>query len=194
MAAPCNALRAPIFLGLSTPKQATTRLPSPLTAQWYTCLCMAIINYLQIFCSLAKHEKSLSLFGENILNVRHSTAPSYPSIENLFNVCWGHPPFCLPPGTAQRLPDRIQKVFRHAAIYSANSSRWHKCKSGWSLKTEKIHWLWHVYIDTTHTIQHPFLTWTSLYPSTFLKLKSNICGNPLASLWLFDLQYYLNCT
>jgi hypothetical protein len=41
--------------------------------------------------------------------VRHSTAISYPSIENLFNGCQGHPPFCLPPGTAQRQPDRIKK-------------------------------------------------------------------------------------
>jgi hypothetical protein len=30
--------------------------------------------------------------------VRHSTALSYPSIENLFNGCQGHPPFCLPQG------------------------------------------------------------------------------------------------
>ncbi len=60
--------------------------------------------------------------------VRHSTALSYPSIENLSNGCQGHPPFCLPPGTAQRLPDRIQKVFGRAAIYSANSCRWHKCE------------------------------------------------------------------
>ncbi len=58
-----------------------------------------------------------------------------------------------------------------AAIYSANSIRWHKCKSGWSLKTEKIHCQWHVYIDTTHTIRHLFLTWTSLYPFTFLKTQ-----------------------
>jgi hypothetical protein len=41
--------------------------------------------------------------------VRHSTALSYPSIENLFNGCQGHPPSCLPPGTAQRQPDRIKK-------------------------------------------------------------------------------------
>jgi hypothetical protein len=52
-------------------------------------------------------------------------------------------------------------------IYSANSRRWHKCKSGWSLKTEKIHLKWHVYIDTTHTIWHLFLTWTSSYPFSF---------------------------
>ncbi len=44
--------------------------------------------------------------------------------------------------------------------------RWHKCKSGWSLKTEKIHLKWHVYIDTTHTIRHLFPTWTTF---TFLK-------------------------
>ncbi len=69
-------------------------------------------------------------------------------------------------------------------IYSANSCRWHKCKSGWSLKTEKIPCQWHVYIDTTHTIRHLFLTWTSLYPFTFLKLKLNISGSPLAFLWL----------
>ncbi len=105
----------------------------------------------------------------------------------------GHPPLCLPPGTAQRLPDRNQKVFRRAAIYSANSSRWHKCTSGWSLKTEKIHCQWHVYIDTTHTIWHLFLTWTSLYPFALLKTP-NICGNPLAFSLTFDLQYYLNCT
>jgi hypothetical protein len=37
-------------------------------------------------------------------NVRHSTATSYPSIENLFNGCQGHPPFCL-----QGQPDRIKK-------------------------------------------------------------------------------------
>jgi hypothetical protein len=34
-------------------------------------------------------------------NVRHSTAISYPSIENLFNGCQGHPLVCPPPGTAQ---------------------------------------------------------------------------------------------
>ena len=54
--------------------------------------------------------------------------------------------------------------------------RWHKCKSGWSLKTERIHLKLHVYIDTTHTIRHSILAWTSLYPFTFLKLNSIICG------------------
>ncbi len=38
-----------------------------------------------------------------------------PVHRNLFNGCQGHPPLCLPPGTAQRLPDRIQKVFGRAA-------------------------------------------------------------------------------
>jgi hypothetical protein len=41
-----------------------------------------------------------------IHRVRHSTAISYPSIENLFNGCQGHPLDCPPPGTAQRQPDR----------------------------------------------------------------------------------------
>ena len=72
--------------------------------------------------------------------------------------------------------------------------RWHKCKSGWSLKTEKIHLKWHVYIDTTHTyginIWHE-LAHTLLH---FLKLNSNICGTPLAFSLTFDLHYYLNCT
>ena len=36
-------------------------------------------------------------------------------------------------------------------------------------ENRKIHCQWHVYIDTTHTIRHLFLTWTSLYPFTFLK-------------------------
>ncbi len=118
-----------------------------------------------------------------------------PLIESSFNGCQGHPPLCLPPGTAQQLPDRIETMFGRVAIYSTNSSRWHKCKSGWSLKTEKIHLNWHVFIDTTHTIRHLFLTWTSLYPFTFLKLNSEIYGaiRLLFSL-TFDLQYHLNCT
>ncbi len=48
-------------------------------------------------------------FFEILNGVRHSTAISYPSIENLFNGCQGHPPVCPPPGTAQRQPDRIKK-------------------------------------------------------------------------------------
>jgi hypothetical protein len=34
-----------------------------------------------------------------------------PLIENSFIGCQGHPPLCLPPRTAQRLPDRIQTMF-----------------------------------------------------------------------------------
>ncbi len=41
--------------------------------------------------------------------VQHSTAIRYPSIENLFNGCQGHPLICPPPGTAQRQPDRMKK-------------------------------------------------------------------------------------
>ncbi len=35
-------------------------------------------------------------------------------------------------------------------------------------ENRKIHCQWHVYIDTTHTIRHLFLTWTSSYPFSFL--------------------------
>ncbi len=124
-------------------------------------------------------------------------ASSYPSIENSFNGCQGHPPLCLPPRTAQRIPDRIQKMLGRAAIYSANSSRWHKCKSGWSLKTEKIHLKWHVYIDTTHTIRHLFLTWTSLYPFTFPKtqlkhMRQSACFS--FNFWLAMLSELYLCT
>jgi len=101
--------------------------------------------------------------------VRHSTAISYPSIESLFNGCQGHPPFCLPPGTAQRQPDRIKKGSNAQQFIQLTVVGDINAKSGWSLKTEKIHWLWHVYIDTTHTLRHLFPTWTSLYLSTFLK-------------------------
>jgi hypothetical protein len=108
-----------------------------------------------------------------------------PLIENSFNGCQGHPPLCLPPGTAQRLPDWIQKVFGRAAIYSANSSRWHKCKSGWSLKTERS------IVNDMYTlillIQYGIYFWHELaYTlSHFLKLNSNICGNPLAFFFLW---------
>ncbi len=117
-----------------------------------------------------------------------------PLIENSFNGCQGHPPLCLPPGTTQWLPDRIQKVFGRAAIYSANSSRWHKCKSGWSLKTERS------IVNDMYTlillIQYGIYFWHELAYTLphFLKLNSNICGNPLAFSLTFDLQYYLNCT
>ncbi len=55
-----SVLRTPIFLGLSAPKQATTRPhpPSAHCTMTYMCvLCMAIINKPQIFCSLANTKK-----------------------------------------------------------------------------------------------------------------------------------------
>jgi hypothetical protein len=39
-----------------------------------------------------------------------------PLTENSFNGCQGHPPLCLPPRTAQRLPDRIQTMFGRAVF------------------------------------------------------------------------------
>ncbi len=59
-----------------------------------------------------------------------------------------------------------------------------KCKSGWSLKTERS------IVNDMYTlillIQYGIYFWHELAytPSHFLKLKSNICGNPLAFLWL----------
>ncbi|MFN9899318.1 MAG: hypothetical protein ACK55Z_11110 [bacterium] len=44
------------------------------------------------------------------------TAPSYPSLKNLFNGCQGYPPLCLSPRTAEGLPDRIQTMFGHAVF------------------------------------------------------------------------------
>jgi hypothetical protein len=41
-----------------------------------------------------------------------------PLIENSFNGCQGHPPLCLPPGTAQRLPDWIQTMFGRADLFN----------------------------------------------------------------------------
>ncbi len=65
-------------------------------------------------------------------------------------------------------------------IYSANSCRWHKCKSGWSLKTERS------IVNDMYTlillIQYGIYFWHELAYTLlhFLKLNSNICGNPLA--------------
>jgi hypothetical protein len=47
------------------------------------------------------------------------TAPatsSYPSLKNSFNGCQGHPTLCLPPRTAQGIPDRIQMMFGRAVF------------------------------------------------------------------------------
>jgi hypothetical protein len=57
---------------------------------------------------MEKSPAAMLLFFVNIC-VRHSTAISYPSIENLFNGYQGHSLVCPPPGTAQRQPDRIKK-------------------------------------------------------------------------------------
>ena len=81
-------------------------------------------------------------------------------------------------------------MFGRAAIYSANSSRWHKCKSGWSLKTERS------IVNDMNTlillIQYGIYFWHEIAhtPSHFFKLKSNVCGNPLAFPLTFDLQYF----
>ena len=60
-------------------------------------------------------------------------------------------------------------------------------QSGWSLKTEKIR-INNMYTsDTTHTIRHLFLTWTSLYPSLhFINLTQPYAALPLAcfDFWL----------
>ncbi len=68
-------------------------------------------------------------------------------------------------------------------------------QSGWSLKTEKIR-INNMYTsDTTHTIRHLFLTWTSLYPSLhFLKLNPIICGTPAYFLLTLTCVAYLNRT
>ncbi len=84
---------------------------------------------------------------------------------------------------------------RTRSIYSTISIDDINAQSGWSLKTEKIRLKWHVYIDTTHTIRHLFLTWTSLYPFAFLlKLNSDICGTSACFSLSLDLHCYLNCT
>ncbi len=43
-------------------------------------------------------------------------APNYPSIEKLIQWLIGPSPLCLPPRTAQRLPDRIQMMFGRAVF------------------------------------------------------------------------------
>ncbi len=83
--------------------------------------------------------------------------------------------------TARGLPNRIQTMFGRAVFYSTISMDDINAQSGWSLKTEKIRLKWHVCFDTIHTIQHLFLTWTSLYPSLhFLNLTRSYAALPLA--------------
>ncbi len=120
-----------------------------------------------------KCSKRLSIYFKwhvcKTVSVRHSTAIRYPSIENLFNGCQGHPLVCLPPGTAQWQPDQIKKGSNTQQFIQLTVVGDINAKRGWSLKTEKNRLLWHVHDDTTHTSRHLFLTWTSLYLSTFLK-------------------------
>ena len=90
--------------------------------------------------------------------------------------------------TAQGLPNWIQTMFGRAVFYSTISIDDINAQSGWSLKTEKIRLKWHVCFDTTHTIRHLFLTWTSLYPSLhFLNLTQSYAALPLA-FFNFDLH------
>ncbi len=84
-----------------------------------------------------------------IVLVRHSTAISYPSIENLFNGCQGHPLVCLPPGTEQRQPGRIKKGSNAQQFIQLTVVGDINAKSSWSLKTEKIRLLY-IMILLTH--------------------------------------------
>ncbi len=95
------------------------------------------------------------------LFVRHSTAISYRPLKTYSTAVRA-----IPLSACHQGPPRgsnAQQFIQLTVVGDINA------KSGWSLKTEKIHLLWHVYNDTTHTSWHPFLTWTSLYLSTFLK-------------------------
>ncbi len=97
--------------------------------------------------------------------------------------------------TARGLPNRIQTMFGGAVFYSTISIDDINAQSGWSLKTEKICLKWLVCFDTTHTIRHLFLTWTSLYPSLyFFKPNSIICGTSACFLLTLTCIAYLNCT
>ncbi len=59
-------------------------LSAHCSALWHTCVCMAIINYLQIFCSLANTKISLSLIGEKYLPfVKESNSGRQASILSL---------------------------------------------------------------------------------------------------------------
>ncbi len=94
----------------------------------------------------------------------------------------------VPCRTARGLPYQIQTMFGRAVFYSTISIDDINAQSGWSLKTEKIHLKWHICFDTTHTIRHLFLTWTSLYPSLhFLNLTQSYAALPLAFFY-FDLH------
>ena len=51
-----------------------------------------------------------------LLQLYGTRCTQLPLIENSFSGCQGHPPLCLPPRTAQRLPDRIQTMFGRAVF------------------------------------------------------------------------------
>ncbi len=124
---------------------------------------------------------------QNIIIVRLPLQPTTPHWETLsmavrailLPVCHHR--------TAQRLPDWIQTMFGLAVFYSTISIDDINAQSGWSLKTGKILLKWHVCFDTTHTIRHLFLTWTSLYPSLhFSNSTQSYAALPLAffDFWL----------
>jgi hypothetical protein len=75
--------------------------------------------FLTLQLSLHKKTNKFQKKTKNLIFYDHCTAPatsSYPSLKNSFNGCQGHPPLCLPPRTAQRLPDRIQTMFGRAVF------------------------------------------------------------------------------
>ncbi len=74
-----------------------------------TVVLISSVSHLAAVGTAAYAEDLVRAFRAIRAIVRHSTAISYPSIENSFNGCQGHPPFCLPPGTAQWQPDWIKK-------------------------------------------------------------------------------------
>ncbi len=91
-----------------------------------------------------------------------------PHIEKLLQWLLGPSPSLPVASDRPRVTGPDSNDVRTRSIYSTISVDDINGKSGWSLKTERIRLKWHVYIDTTHTIRHLFLKWTSLYPFTFL--------------------------
>jgi hypothetical protein len=60
---------------------------------------------------VARKKVFLKVVGNEKLGVYGSRYIQLPLIENSFNGYQGHPPLCLSPRTAQRIPDRIQTMF-----------------------------------------------------------------------------------
>jgi hypothetical protein len=139
-------------------------------------------NYLP-----TSHSLFLSAINPNQVHCTAPAATNYPSLRNSLNGWQGHPPFCLSPPDRPRVTRLDSNDVRTRSIYSTISIDDINAQSGWSLKTEKIRLKWHVCLDTTHTIRHLFLAWTSLYPSLhFLNLTQSYAALPLAffNLWL----------